>query len=215
MSGSPSFYHLTEPHDGGLILDMSRLRPLKALTARQQAFLAEFPRDLNATQAAIRAGYSPKTAKVQGCQMLKMLQDHLNRDLNFSAPGAWTSESHTRLDRFLQALWRLCEYDVRKMFDPHGNLLKPCELPAEVAPALASFEDVEKFKGKGESRTLVRRTTKVRFVDRVSALTLLCKVYNFSVDCTGTSGKSETPIAPPVAISVTDPVSTSRQITRC
>jgi phage terminase small subunit len=34
-----------------------------ALTARQQRFVDEYLIDLNATQAAIRAGYSPKTAR--------------------------------------------------------------------------------------------------------------------------------------------------------
>ena len=40
------------------------------LTAKQQAFVAEFLVDLNATQAAIRAGYSVKTANEQGARLL-------------------------------------------------------------------------------------------------------------------------------------------------
>jgi len=35
---------------------------MKPLTARQQQFVREFLLDLNATQAAIRAGYSAATA---------------------------------------------------------------------------------------------------------------------------------------------------------
>ena len=41
-----------------------------ALTPKQQAFISEYMIDLNATQAAIRAGYSPKTAMEQGYQLL-------------------------------------------------------------------------------------------------------------------------------------------------
>ena len=41
-----------------------------ALTPKQQAFIQEYMIDLNATQAAIRAGYSPKTANEQGCRLL-------------------------------------------------------------------------------------------------------------------------------------------------
>ena len=40
------------------------------LNARQQRFVAEYLIDLNATQAAIRAGYSPHTAFVQGSRLL-------------------------------------------------------------------------------------------------------------------------------------------------
>lgn len=40
------------------------------LGARQQRFVEEYMVDLNATQAAIRAGYSPKTAKDIACENL-------------------------------------------------------------------------------------------------------------------------------------------------
>lgn len=41
-----------------------------ALTPKQQRFIEEYPVDLNATQAAIRAGYSKKTAQEQGSRLL-------------------------------------------------------------------------------------------------------------------------------------------------
>ena len=40
------------------------------LNARQARFAAEFALDLNATQAAVRAGYSRRTAKVTGSRLL-------------------------------------------------------------------------------------------------------------------------------------------------
>ena len=40
------------------------------LTPKQSMFVKEYLIDLNATQAAIRAGYSEKTAKAQGCRLL-------------------------------------------------------------------------------------------------------------------------------------------------
>lgn len=41
------------------------------LTAKQNLFVKEYLVDLNATQAAIRAGYSEKTAHDIGCENLK------------------------------------------------------------------------------------------------------------------------------------------------
>jgi len=41
------------------------------LTPKQQMFVAEYLKDLNATQAAIRAGYSKKTAEDIGRQLLR------------------------------------------------------------------------------------------------------------------------------------------------
>lgn len=43
------------------------------MTSRQERFVEEFLVDLNATQAAIRAGYSKKTARVQASQLLTKL----------------------------------------------------------------------------------------------------------------------------------------------
>ena len=40
------------------------------MTPKQQAFVAEYLIDLNATQAAIRAGYSEDTARAIGCENL-------------------------------------------------------------------------------------------------------------------------------------------------
>jgi phage terminase small subunit len=41
-----------------------------ALTAKQQLFITEYLVDFNATQAAIRAGYSERTAQEQGSRLL-------------------------------------------------------------------------------------------------------------------------------------------------
>jgi phage terminase small subunit len=40
------------------------------MTPRQKKFVSEYAKDLNATQAAVRAGYSEKTAKQIGSRLL-------------------------------------------------------------------------------------------------------------------------------------------------
>lgn len=51
------------------------------LTPKQKRFVDEYLIDLNATQAAIRAGYSPKTANEQAAQLLAKLsiQNYLHK----------------------------------------------------------------------------------------------------------------------------------------
>ena len=41
------------------------------LTRKQHRFMVEYLVDLNATQAALRVGYSPRTAPQQGSRLLK------------------------------------------------------------------------------------------------------------------------------------------------
>lgn len=53
------------------------------MNARQKKFCDEYLIDLNVTQAAIRAGYSPKTAYSQGQRMLKNVEvkNYINEQL--------------------------------------------------------------------------------------------------------------------------------------
>ena len=53
------------------------------LTPKQKSFIAEYVVDKNATQAAIRAGYSAKTADVQGPRLLGnvRVREHIDKKL--------------------------------------------------------------------------------------------------------------------------------------
>jgi phage terminase small subunit len=46
----------------------------KQLTPKQQAFVAEYLKDRNATQAATRAGYTPKSAKYAARELMGLPQ---------------------------------------------------------------------------------------------------------------------------------------------
>src|SRR5215831_228039 len=160
-------------------LGMSRRKPLKTLTAKQQAFLCEFPKDLNATRAAIRAGYSRKTAEQQGCRLAKKLQTHVQSLVKVPQDEGLASEAKSGLTRFMQALEWLAFYDPRKLFDTYGKPIAIPELPDDVAFAIASFEVCEEFTGRAESRKTVGYTKKYKFIDKLAALTLYGKVMGF------------------------------------
>jgi hypothetical protein len=51
-------------------LTIAKAGRLMAMTPKQARFVEEYLVDLNATQAAIRAGYSAKTARFVGCENL-------------------------------------------------------------------------------------------------------------------------------------------------
>lgn len=64
---------------------MNNSQPKRGLTAKQRVFVSEYLIDLNATQAAIRAGYSQKTAEVIASENLrkpnisKAIQEAMNK----------------------------------------------------------------------------------------------------------------------------------------
>lgn len=65
----------------------------RELTAKQQRFCEEYLIDLNATQAAIRSGYTEKSARVTACKMLT----NANIELKIAELKANRSEE-TRID---------------------------------------------------------------------------------------------------------------------
>ena len=138
------------------------------LTAKQRRFVQEYLIDLNATAAAIRAGYSERTASVIGCQNLRKLQ--------ISAAIAEAAKERAKRvelssDRVLEEIARVAFADIRRAFDADGNLLAIDQMPEEIARAVAGFEVVEHVVGAGDDRT-VERTKKVKITDKLRALEL-------------------------------------------
>lgn len=83
-----------------------------ALTAKQQRFVEEYLVDLNATQAAIRAGYSKRTANEQGSRLLA--------NVSVSAAVAKSMESRSgrtgiTQDMVLRELAKIGFSDIRKV----------------------------------------------------------------------------------------------------
>lgn len=75
---NPATVSKPSPKKGGLD------KVKKKLTDKQKMFCKEYLIDLNATQAAIRAGYSEKTAKDIGCQNLAKLyiQEYIQKAMD-------------------------------------------------------------------------------------------------------------------------------------
>jgi phage terminase small subunit len=128
----------------------------------------EYLVDLNGTQAAIRAGYSPATADVQASQLLR-----------FPKVAAAVSEAlaarqrrcDVTADRVLLELARIAYADVRLLFDANGQLRAPRDLDPAIAPAIASIEVVTKSLGDGE----VEYVHKIRLAPKVDALKTLAQ----------------------------------------
>ena len=66
VEGHPVDVAARGPHIGG----MRESYALPYLRDKRARFVEEYLVDLNATQAAERAGYSPRTARAQGCRLL-------------------------------------------------------------------------------------------------------------------------------------------------
>ncbi len=140
------------------------------LCARQERFIAEYLVDLNATQAAIRAGYSAKTARWQASRMLS--------NVNISQRIAekrqeLADNTGLSVERVLKEAMRLAFFDIRKLTDSVGNPIPVHQLDADTAAAIQGLElATERGPDNESGPTIVR---KYKIADKNSAIERLFK----------------------------------------
>jgi phage terminase small subunit len=141
------------------------------LNPKQKRFCDEYLKDLNGTQAAIRAGYSKKTATEQSSRLLTnvKVQDFISSKME-------KREKRTEItqDRVLQELARIAFFDIRNLIDEDGNPKPLDTLDDDTAAAIAGV-DVYREKSKHEDGSKVNEvaeTVKYKIADKNGALTL-------------------------------------------
>ena len=90
-----------------------------ALTEKQKRFAEEYLIDLNATQAAIRAGYSAKTANEQGSRLLAnvSIQKAISK-----AIAERSGRTKISQDRVVNELAKIAFLNIADLIDQNGNM---------------------------------------------------------------------------------------------
>jgi phage terminase small subunit len=155
-----------------------------ALSDKQRRFVAEYLVDLNATQAAIRAGYSPKTANEQGARLLA----------NASVAAAVKDQTAKQLERVgvtaemvKERLRQIGFQDIRKLFDAEGNLKPIHSLDDEAAVMVGGIEVIKKNAAAGDG--VIDTVHKVKVVDPVKSLEMLAKHFGLLTEKIEHSGE--------------------------
>ena len=99
-----------------------------ALNAKKNRFVEEYPVDLNATQAAIRAGYSKKTAYSIGQRLLKdvEIQEAIQKAMKDRSKRTGITQ-----DKVVEELGKVAFAEAHDYADAdlkYGNKLKALEL---------------------------------------------------------------------------------------
>jgi phage terminase small subunit len=157
-----------------------------ALTPKQQRFVDEYQIDLNATQAAVRAGYSRHTAEQQGCRLLRNAQ--IQQSVADAKEGAREKTGITA-QRVKEELARLAFVDMRAFFDEQGNLKPIHQMTADQGAALAGLEVIVKNAQAGDGHTDIVHKFKVW--DKCKALELLGKHFGLFDEHAHVSGTIE------------------------
>lgn len=135
------------------------------LTEKQQRFVDEYLIDLNATQAAIRAGYSAKTADVQGARMLGIVK--VQQDIS-EKMAERSKRTGVNQDRVVTELAKVAFLNIGDVVDDQGKIKDDAS-----EEDLACIESIKYKKSEGDSVTSVEREVKV--ASKLKALELLGK----------------------------------------
>ncbi len=143
-----------------------------SLSRKQAQFVAEYLVDLNAGAAAIRAGYSPKSAETNGPRLLRNAQ--IAAAVRAGQARHLETADLTAV-RVLEEYRRLAFADTRQFFDEHGNAKAIKDLSAEQGSQLAGFEVLIKNAKAGDGIT--DTIHKFKLWDKTRALEALAKHF--------------------------------------
>lgn len=118
----------------------------KKLTPKQKRFVQEYLIDLNATQAAIRAGYAKNTAKEQGYECLT--KPHVKQAIKTAQRGRLQRTQITQ-DKVLSDLVRLKDIGFGDEPMPEGANLQAADRALEkLGKHVGLFEQVSQQKAQ-------------------------------------------------------------------
>ena len=155
------------------------------LNQRQEMFCREYIKDLNGTQAAIRAGYSPRTADRMAYELLKkpeiqafVLQSKAER----------VEEVKIDANYVLKRLIEIDEMDVADILDDCGDFLPIRKWPKVWRTTLSGLDIA--IINSGDTEAIIK---KIKWPDKVKNLELLGKhigvgAFSEKVDHTSSDG---------------------------
>lgn len=149
------------------------------MTRKQKLFCEEYQIDLNATQAAIRAGYSPESAGSIGSELLKKPEIRARIDKMMAERSKRVG---INADRVLQELGKIAFVNAADVIDMNNATVKDgADRDDTAAIASVKVKVISGANGEGVER-------EIRLADKLKALELCGRhlgMFNDKLDVTG------------------------------
>jgi len=144
-----------------------------SLTPKQQRFADEYLIDLNATQAAIRAGYSPRTANEQAARLLAKVSVRSYIDQRMAELSRRTGVTQ---ERIIRELARIAFLDPTRVINMGtAELADDASEDDRAAIAAVKVKRIPTEAGEGVER-------EIKLHDKIRALELLGKRFGMFID---------------------------------
>lgn len=153
------------------------------LTGKQRLFCDYYIRTFNATQSAIKAGYSKNTAYAIGYENLKKPQVKAYLE---KLRDAYTEDIYLDTKRLLERHRQIAFYDVNDYVNDNGTLkdLSECDgsLIRKVSSEVTNIEQISEIGEEKKTKTKEVIKTNFELEDRSKSLIFLTKFYGLDPD---------------------------------
>jgi len=152
------------------------------LTDKQAKFVEEYLVDLNATQAAIRAGYSEDTARQTGYEPLS--KPYIKAAIE--QRRAELAKNTITPERIMLEYARIGMADHRKLFSDEWGILPPSELDDDTAAAITGVKVTKRRTGEQDEsgNPLFEDVQEYKLADKKGALDSMAKHLGMFVEKT-------------------------------
>lgn len=148
---------------------------VKKMTDRERAFCAEYPKDHNATQAAIRAGYSRNTAQVTGSKLLAKV--HIQNQIG-KVERLHIENVGMKVEEVLEQIHSALTRQGSDFIDPAtGELIPIHNLPKRANQAIDGIEQKVTIIERENMPPLKVIETKLKLVPKASAMDMAMKHF--------------------------------------
>lgn len=161
------------------------------LKPQHRLFVSHYLKFGNATKAALAAGYSKKTARVQASALLSKpdIREAINKKVEKVIEKTDLSAAAV-----LAQIQKHAFANIKDAFDKEGKFLPLHEMPEEVSATLSGIETDELFGGRGKNKKKIGVTRKIKKTDSIRALELLAKHFKLLTDLHEIAGKDGGPL---------------------
>jgi len=154
-------------------------KQIKKLTPKELLFCNAYLLNFNGSKAAIKAGYSKKTAAEAAYENLR--KPHISKYIKERTEELLTQAGINQLT-VMKELARIALFNPKKAYNKDGSLKSIPEMDNSTAAVIASFEaDVIDVTTGDETRTTTI-TKKVKFVSKEAALNSLMKYLGLATE---------------------------------
>lgn len=146
----------------------------RKISEKQKRFCQEYMKDLNATQAAIRAGYKESNARQSASEILTKpyIQDYvaeLQRDIR--------ERSEITVDEVVQTLADILRFDIKELYGFNGGLLPIHDIPEAHRKSISGIESEQLHEWQDGEQVPAGVVKKIKTIDRLRAGDMLMKYF--------------------------------------